>query len=68
MKLPPKKENEQVGFRYHVTMEQIREHQKKSPEEILLWIEEYGAFLSAFQTEEDKERMRLLKNKKTWLD
>lgn len=68
MKIPPKKENENVGFAYHVTMEQIREHQKKSPEEILLWIEEYAAFVNAFQTEEDKQRMRLLKNKKTWLD
>jgi len=65
MKIIPKKENEHVGFQYHVTMEQIREHQKKTPEEILLWIEEYAAFMHAFQTEEDKERMRLLKNKKT---
>jgi len=63
MKITPKKENENVGFQYHVTMEQIREHQKKTPEEILLWIEEYAEFLNAFQTVEDKERMRLLKNK-----
>ena len=63
MKITPKKENENVGFQYHVIMEQIREHQKKTPEEILLWIEEYAEFLNAFQTVEDKERMRLLKNK-----
>lgn len=68
MDVQPKKENEHVGFRYHVTLEQIREHQKKSTEEILQWLEEYMIFLHAFQTEEDRQRMRLLKNKKTWLD
>jgi hypothetical protein len=64
----PKKENEGKGFKYVVTMEQIREHQKKSPEEILLWIEEYARFLHEFQTPEDKERMRILKHKKTTWD
>jgi len=68
MKITPKEENENIGFQYHVTMEQIRAHQQKTPEEILLWIEEYAAFLQAFQTGEDKERMRLLKNKKTTWD
>jgi preprotein translocase subunit Sss1 len=64
----PKKENENVGFKYHVTMEQIKEHQKKTTEEILEWIEEYARFLHEFQTPEDKERMRILKNKKTSWD
>jgi len=61
----PKKENENIGFRYSVSIEQIREHQKKSIEEILEWIEEYAIFLHETQTPEDKVRMRLLKNKKT---
>ena len=67
MAIIPKKENEGVGFRYHVTMEQMLEHQKKSTDEILEWIEEHAAFLQAFQTEEDRERMRIMKNKKTTL-
>lgn len=68
MPLTPKKENENVGFRYHVTLEQMREHQKRTPEEIFLWIEEYALFLHTFQTEEEKAITRKLKNKQTWLD
>jgi hypothetical protein len=68
MTITPKKENEKVGFKYHVTMEQMLEQQKKTPEEIFQWLEEHAAFLAAFQTEEDKERMRKMKNKKTTLD
>ncbi len=68
MSQAPKKINQHIGFKYHVTMEQIREHQKKTPEEILEWIEKYARFLHEFQTPEDKERMRILKNKKTTWD
>lgn len=68
MAITPKKENEGVGFRYHMTMEQMLEHQKKTTDEILEWIEEHAAFLQAFQTDEDRERMRIMKNKKTTLD
>jgi hypothetical protein len=63
-----KAENEDIGFQYHVSMEQIREHRKKTPEEILLWIESCASLLQAFQSEEDKSRMQKLKNKKTTLD
>lgn len=66
MDIIPKKENEGVGFRYHVTMEQMLEHQKKSTDEILEWIEEHAAFLQSFQTDEDRER--IMKNKKKTLD
>lgn len=68
MNLTPKKENENLGFRYHVTLEQMREHQKRTPEEIFQWIEEYALFLQTFQTEEEKAITRKLKNKQTWLD
>jgi hypothetical protein len=68
MYIQPKKENEGIGFRYHVSLEQMLEHQKKSTDEILEWIEEHAAFLQAYQNEEDKVRMRKMKNKKTTLD
>jgi len=61
----PKKENQYVGFKYSISLEQMKEHQGKSAEEIFTWIEEYARFLDAFQTPEDKERMRMMKNKKT---
>lgn len=35
MKILPKKENENIGFHYTVTDEQIKEHQKRSVEEII---------------------------------
>ena len=55
-----------MGFRYHLTMEQMLEHQKKSTDEILEWIEEHAAFLQSFQTDEDRER--IMKNKKKTQD
>ncbi len=68
MAVTPKKENEEIGFRYHVTMEQMLEHQKRSTEEIFDWLEKFAAFLRDYQSDEDKERMRKMKNKKTTPD
>jgi hypothetical protein len=48
-------------------LEDIRKHQQRSPEEIFAWLEGLNAFLNTFQTDEDRARTRLLKNKKTWL-
>ena len=36
--ITPKPENKGVGYTYEVTEEQIREHQKKSIEDILCWL------------------------------
>jgi hypothetical protein len=67
MKITPKAENANVVFRYHVTMEDMLKQQQRTPEEIFAWLEVINAFLNTFKTEEDRERNRLLKNKKTWL-
>jgi len=67
MKITPKAENANVGFRYHVSMEDMLKHQQRTPEEIFIWLEGINAFLNTFQTEEDRERTRLLKNKKNKL-
>lgn len=61
-KLTPIKENANKGFHYTVTDEQIREHQKRSLEEIFEWLEETNKFLLAVQTPEERERMKRAKN------
>ena len=62
--ITPKPENKGVGYTYEVTEEQIREHQKKSIEDILCWLYDLNLFLKLVQTDEEKERMKRFKNKK----
>ena len=61
MEIKPKLENENIGFHYTVTDEQIKTHQAKSIEEILMWIEETSKFIYEVQTPEERIRMRLAK-------
>ncbi len=42
------------GYTYTVTKEQVEEHQKRSFEEILLWLHNTNAFLNVVQTKEEK--------------
>jgi hypothetical protein len=51
-------EKPRKGFYYTVTEEQVREHQKRSIEEILTWLHETNVFLNQVQTPEEKERMK----------
>lgn len=62
MSIVPKKENENTGFHYTVTDEQIKQHQKRSVEEILTWLEETSKFIHEVQTPEERERMKKAKN------
>ncbi len=62
MSIVPKKENANVGFQYMVTGEQIREHQKKSTEEIIEWVASTAKFIYEIQTPEERERMKQAKN------
>jgi hypothetical protein len=62
MKIVPKKENQNVGFHYTVTDEQIKEHQKKSVGEIINWVESTAKFIYDMQTPEERERMERAKN------
>jgi uncharacterized protein YozE (UPF0346 family) len=62
MKIKPKKENENVGFHYAVTDEQIKAHQAKSFEEIVNWVESTAKFIYEMQTPEERERMKKAKN------
>ncbi len=51
----PKKTNK-TGFYYEVTEKQIEEHQKRSIEEILYWIESTNELIWMLQTDEERER------------
>ena len=62
MKIIPKKENENIGFHYTVSDDQIKEHQKKSFEEIVEWVESTAKFIYEMQTPEERERMKNAKN------
>lgn len=61
MEIKPKKENENTGFYYTVTDDQIKAHQSKSVEEILMWIEETSKFIYELQTPEERLRTKLAK-------
>ena len=61
-KIIPIKENENKGFHYTVTDEQIRIHQNRSVQEIFEWLESTSRFVYNLQTPEEKERSRSVKN------
>lgn len=61
--LAPKKENENIGFHYSVTDEQIEAHRKRSLAEIFAWLEETSKFIFSVQTPEERKRSRDIKNK-----
>ncbi len=62
MKIQPKIENTNKGFYYTVSDEQIAAHQRKTVEEICLWIENTYKFIYAAQTPEERMQMHLVKN------
>lgn len=61
MDIKPKLENANKGFHYSVTDEQIKAHQQKSIDEILMWIEETSKFIYEIQAPEERRRMKLAK-------
>jgi hypothetical protein len=61
-KLTPIKANQDKGFHYTVTDEQISEHQKRTIPEIFEWIESTMKFVSRIQTPEEKLRSIVAKN------
>jgi hypothetical protein len=62
MTLIPIKENENVGFHYTVSDEQLAARAKMTTEEIINWVEETAKFIYDIQTPEERERMRAAKN------
>ena len=58
----PIKENENKGFHYTVTDEQIAAHQKRTLSEIFEWLETTSKFIYSLQTDEERKRMRAAKN------
>jgi hypothetical protein len=55
-KLVPLKANQNKGFHYTVTDEQITAHQKLSLHELFEWLESTNRFVSKLQTAEEKQR------------
>ena len=51
----------QKGFYYSVTDEQIREHQQRSVKEIFEWLESTLEFIYRFQTPRERERMNKIR-------
>jgi uncharacterized protein YegL len=60
--LVPIKANQDKGFHYTVTDEQIAAHQKLSLREIFEWLESTTRFVSKLQTTEEKQRSIRAKN------
>ena len=58
-----KKENENIGFHFAVTEQQVRRHQKLTVLEIFEWLESMNAFLYSVQTPEERKLMRFVKGK-----
>jgi hypothetical protein len=58
----PLEENENVGFHYTVTDEQLATRAKMTTEEILNWVEETAKFIYELQTPQERELMKLAKN------
>ncbi len=61
-KLIPIKENQNKGFHYTVTDEQIAAHQKLTLHEIFEWLESTNRFVRKVQTLEEKGRSIRAKN------
>lgn len=64
LNITPLKENENVGFHYSVSDEQLAQRAKMTTEEIINWVEETAKFIYELQTPEERERMKKAKNLK----
>ena len=58
----PKKENENKGFHYTMTDEQLQAGSKRTIEEIFEWLESTNRFIYSIQTPEERERVKRAKN------
>lgn len=57
----PIKENENIGFHYTITDEQLEARSKMTTEEIINWVEKTAKFIYKLQIPEERERMKLVK-------
>jgi hypothetical protein len=62
MKIVPKKENENIGFNYSVSEEQLAWYSQMSIEEKFAWLQDANSFILSIQTEEEKQRTAQAKN------
>jgi hypothetical protein len=57
----PKKENENVGYFYDVSDDEIKAHQQRSVIDIFMWIESTNRFVHSIQTGMEKQRSQVAK-------
>ena len=62
MPLIPIKDNENKGFHYTVSNEQIAAHQKRTIHEIFEWLEKTSMFVFSLQTPEERKQSIANKN------
>jgi hypothetical protein len=58
----PKAENADKGFHYTVSDEQLAEYAKWTTEEKLNWLEQTWKFIDSVQTQQERERMKNVRN------
>ncbi|TAL61767.1 MAG: hypothetical protein EPN85_04060 [Bacteroidetes bacterium] len=58
-----KKQNQDIGYHFIVTTEQIAAHQKLTVKEIFEWLESMNAFLYSVQTPQQRSIMKQIKGK-----
>ena len=56
--------DKESGFRYSVTLEQIRGHKQKSVKEVLQWLGDTYRLIYTFQTDKERNARFLFKGKK----
>lgn len=59
--LTPKSENQNRGYFFSVSDDEIKEHMNRSTKDIFQWLESTNRFVNQLQTPKEKERSRLSK-------
>jgi DNA primase catalytic subunit len=60
-KISPIVENENRGYHFHITDQQIRAHKRRSLSEIFAWLETTNRFVNQIQNDNEKMRAKISK-------
>lgn len=63
--LKPKAENQNKGYFFTVSDDEIKDHLNRSPKDIFQWLETTNKFVNQIQTPLEKRRSRLSKTVQT---
>ena len=59
--LKPKSENQNRGYYFSVSDDEIKEHMSRSTKDIFQWLESTNRFVNQIQTPQEKKRSKLSK-------